>query len=509
MWQKKGLALVMGTALLAGGLAGCGGKEEGAAAVESKEPTTISIMTTFYSKEAPTEENLAIKELEKQTNTKLKFTWVTSNNYNDKSNVTLASGDLPDLMLVNDLFTPQIRQMAVQGAFWDVTELVKDYKNLVAYGEEAWTNTKMQDGRNYGIPRPRPVEGAGSAFPVVRKDWLDKLGMSIPETVEDIYQVMKAFKEKDPDGDGKHETVPFAANIEATWMGKLMWMEDLLNGSPGRWKVKDGQLVYSALEPGTREALVWANKFYKEGLLPEDAIIMKASQAEELLGAGKAGFSTLGTIESTYTHELNAKKVDPNAQIVALPYLTGPFGKMAYKGTGYFGAYLIPKTVPEAKVKKILEFLDWTSTQEADDLMRYGVKDVHYTVQNGVKTPNPDQAYTNSADLNQFMGGIVDYYNRAVNVKMDAEMTKRNKAILDERAKVSMSDPSTGLYSETGLLVQKELEQKIQDLKSKIILGKEPITAWDDYANMLKANGDFQKFAKEMNEAYQKRVGTK
>lgn len=506
MKRRTGMALAAGAAVLAMGItSGCG--EKGSGTEAGQEPVTISIMTTFYSKEAPTEDNPVIKELEKRTNTKLKFTWVTSNNYNDKSNVTLASGDLPDLMLVNDLFTPQIRQMAMQGAFWDVTDMMKDYKNLVAYGEEAWTNTKMQDGRNYAIPRPRPVEGAGSAFPVVRKDWLDKLGLKLPETVEDIYQVMKAFKEQDPDGDGKHETIPYAANIETTWMGKLMWLEDVLNGSPGRWKVKDGQLVYSALEPGTREALVWSRTFYKEGLIPEDAIIMKASQAEELLGAGKAGFSTLGTIENAYNHEQNAKKVDPDAQIVALPYLSGPFGKMAYKGTGYFGAYLIPKTVPEAKVRKILEFLDWTSTQEGNDLMRYGIQDVHYTVENGNKVSNPDKPYTNSADMNQIMAGIVDYYSRAVNLNMDAETAERNKKLLDERAKVSKSDPSTGLYSETGLKIQKELEQKIQDLKSKIILGKEPISAWDEYVSKLQADPEFQKFAGEMNDAYQKRVG--
>lgn len=69
-----------------------------------------------------------------------------------------------------------------------------------------------------------------------------------------------------------------------------------------------------------------------------------------------------------------------------------------------------------------------------------------------------------------------------------------------------MGDPAVGLYSETSTLVGTELRKKIQDMKTKVIMGKEPISAWDDYVEKLKADPDLLKITEEMNEAYQQRT---
>jgi ABC-type glycerol-3-phosphate transport system substrate-binding protein len=116
----------------------------------------------------------------------------------------LASGDLSDLNLVLNIFDSQVVQMATSGAFWDITPYIKDYKTLSAMPAVVWDNAKIK-GKNYGVPRPRPLEGSWGVH--VRKDWLDKLGMKVPETMDEMYAVLKAFTEKDPDGNGKADTL--------------------------------------------------------------------------------------------------------------------------------------------------------------------------------------------------------------------------------------------------------------------------------------------------------------
>ncbi len=90
------------------------------------KPTEISIMNHFFSPTPPLDNNPVKKEIEMLTNTKLNIQWISPNNYRDKFNVTLASGELPDLMLVGDPFDPVFRSAAEKGAFWDVGPYIKD-----------------------------------------------------------------------------------------------------------------------------------------------------------------------------------------------------------------------------------------------------------------------------------------------------------------------------------------------------------------------------------------------
>jgi putative aldouronate transport system substrate-binding protein len=174
-----GAALLSMTLLLAQACSGQGpstsspaGAAGGKTEAQAEAPTDISIMIDFTLAEPPGDDNVIKKEIEKLTNTRLKFTWVSSNNYVDKQNVTLASGDLPDMIMIDDPFAAQVKQMIKQGAFWDITPYIKDYPNLTTrIPKDSWDNSKI-GGKNYGVPRMRPLDGGGS-FPLVRKDWLD------------------------------------------------------------------------------------------------------------------------------------------------------------------------------------------------------------------------------------------------------------------------------------------------------------------------------------------------
>ncbi|MET3849103.1 extracellular solute-binding protein [Paenibacillus sp. OAE614] len=487
--------------LIAALLVGCSGGGGGGGA-SGDGPLNVSIMTMYYTPEPPGKDNVVVKEIEKRTNTKLNITWVSPNNYADKVNVTLASGDIPDLMLLDNAFTAQVRTMVAQGALWDLTPYIKDYPNLMKFPKETWTNTKQADGKNYGIPRVRPVEGGG--FVYLRKDWMDKLNLEVPKTIDEFYDVLKAFVEKDPDGNGKDDTIGYASFVDQSGMASLGQLQNVFTKTNGDWSLVDGKLVNVNLLPGVRDALVWMNKAYREKLLPEDLATLKNSQAKDLLKAGRAG-GFQDTVEAAWEPTEELRKTDPKADFLPLVSLNG----YVNRDSGFFGMYAIPKTVPEAKMKKLLELMDYGASDEGSDLASFGIKDIHYKEENSVKVPT-EQAKTDIV-AQQALGQIFikyDKYLRAYRSGMPSDILERNKQIIDERAKLSVPEVAVGLNSDTNTKVGTELGKKIQDMKTKVILGKAPIEEWDRFVGELKNDPDLLKITEEINASYQQRISS-
>jgi putative aldouronate transport system substrate-binding protein len=503
---KKSSAVVLSCVIgITGVLAGCAqGTNEAAGngTTVPQAPVEISIMSDFYSPEPPKDDDPIRKEIEKKTNTKLNITWVSPNNYGDKTNVTLASGDIPELMLIREPFQAQIRKMADQGAFWDLTPFVKDYKNLGNFPEESWKNTSL-NGKNYGIPFARPLFGT-EGMPIMRKDWLDQLGLQPPKNLDDMYAVMKAFTEKDPDGNGKNDTIGLTATVSANNMGSLSWVENVLNGNYGKWKEKDGKLVDLTFEQGTRNALVWLAKVYKEGLLAPDFPTLKNTQVRESITTNKVGIFT-DAIKPTWLLTGQMRGTNPKADLLALSYLEGPEGKFAPKGSGAYGFWVIPKSVPEDKMKKILAFMDYGATLEGSEMANYGFKGEHYNVQDGM--------YVFTEKAKEYTGVIfpifqsLDKYAFAYQTGIQSDFLKRNMTIIDELAKVAKGDPAIGLNSDTYNKVGLDYDKRTQDMKVKVIFGREPLEAWDTYINSLKTDTQYQKIIAEFNEDYKKRQG--
>lgn len=505
-----GLSLALAVPLL---LNGCGSNsaepESGAATgPEDKKPVSFSIMTNFYNQTPPADDTEFKKKLEQLTNSSLKIQWVSANNYTDKLNVTLASGDLPDMLYINDPFTTVFRNMAAQQAFWDITPYLKDYPNLTKYIDKvAWDATKMADGKNYGIPRPRSVDG--DSFFILRKDWLDNLGLAEPKTADELYAVMKAFVEKDPDKNGKNDTVGFSGYFNADSMGGMNLFEYFFHGATGDWKLqKDGTLAFTALLPEEKQALEYMAKMYKEKLLPEDLAALKNSQARDLFTSGKSGIigDKAGNLPS-YLPTLN--KIQPGASALPLTSING-YNTM---GSGFAGIYAISKKVPEDKLKRILEAVNASMTSEVFLHIKYGLEGVHYKVENGKKVIDAEAKTRDALSdyLQIFNAGPDDenFYKSSLPADKYGNLADTLIKIEENRRSTSVPNYSIGLYSETKQKINAELMKKTQDLKTKIIIGVEPISSWDAYVAKLKTDADLIKMTEEINAAYQKRVSAK
>lgn len=238
--NKKSIALPFSVLLSSSlVLSACGGSTSsggGQPTDKDQAPVELTLNTLSYGTQFPDDNNPVVKEFEKRTNTKLKIDWVPVTTSEDKFKVLYASGNLPDVTFVEDLNDSQIRGLIKQGVFWDLTPYIKDYPNLMNPNlAEMWEIAKIE-GKNYSIPRYYPTHGGG-VFPMLRKDWLDKLGMEVPETLDEFYEALKAFKEKDPDGNGVDDTIGYSASL--AYMG---FIYNVFNDTQGAWKLRDGKL---------------------------------------------------------------------------------------------------------------------------------------------------------------------------------------------------------------------------------------------------------------------------
>lgn len=506
--RKALLTIPVLTLVAAAGLAGCGksgsqGGNQGGQAAD--KPLEVSIMTILLSTTPTADDNPLKLAIEEATNSKLNIQWVSGNNYTDKLNVTLASGDIPELILINDPFIPVFRNAVAQGAFWDITSYIQDYPNLSSkVSETAWELTKMEDGNNYGVPRPRPSEA--DSFFVIRKDWLDNVGMQEPKTTDELYQVLKAFAEKDPDQNGKNDTVPFAAYLNApTDMGALGQVESSFTGVNGKWKYVDGSLVNVNFLPEMREAIEFETKLYNEKLIPEDFASLKLSQVGEMFKANKAGviIEKAGTMTDYFDI---LKQVDPNFKETDFYPLTSINGYNP-KGPGFSGLLAIPKSVSEDKMKQILKLIDTWMDDDVFAIQQYGFEGTHYKVEDGKKIIDKEALTRDTAsNFNQIVY-VADPYASSTKEYFPEEVNELYESIQDERAKTSVADISIGLYSPTAQKSLSEFDKKVIDLKTKIILGREPITAWDDFVTKMKEDPDIVKMTQELTEAYKKRIG--
>lgn len=100
---------------------------------------------------------------------------------------------------------------------------------------------------------------------MINKSWLDKLGLKVPDTIDDLYNVLKAFKEQDPNGNGKQDEIPF---IELS--NDLISPFGIADLNNNFMVVKDGNAVYYPISEEYKEGLKWESKLFKDGLLDKE-----------------------------------------------------------------------------------------------------------------------------------------------------------------------------------------------------------------------------------------------
>ncbi|MFC5649538.1 extracellular solute-binding protein [Paenibacillus solisilvae] len=493
LWQA--IASISIVTLLAGVLAGCAEKtpnEQSKGGGEASEPTEISMMNVYFSGDAPNmNNNEYIKAIEDYTNTKLDFTWVPNSAYADKFTVTLASGQLPKTLLVLNAKTPAFISAVRDGAFWEIGPYIKQFTNLSRMKQNIFDSTAI-DGKIYGLFRPRPLAGIGI---ILRKDWLDNLGLKEPQTLEDLYQVIKAFTLNDPDKNGKNDTFGFAENNVLNGFESLL----VYYGGPNKWELADGKLTPAHLTKEYVDVLKFYRRLVAEKLINPDFPLINETQKRDLIVKGKAGvtFSSMNTV--TLLQD-GGEKVNPAIKLDVLRTLNGPKGERARGDTGFNGLFLFPKSSvkTEAELLKILGFFDKLSDQTMQNLIEYGKEGTDYKLENGkaVKLDTARKDFPLYLPQLRVDDGSLLYEEKDLN-PLDAKW----KTLTAANDQIAVLNPTAPLIVD--LPKTQDISKIIPDASTKYILGEIDEAAWlQAVEQWRKGGGDEQ--IRLMNEAYGK-----
>lgn len=279
--------------LLAGSVvvAGCGGNEEQTwsqdyeledVSFPVEEDVSLKILTesSTLAPEDPNEK-LLYQRLEERTGIEIEWRNFTGEAFGDRRNLAMSSGEMPDAIKNAGYSDYELLELADDEAIIPLNDLIEDYMpNLQQVLDEAPDYEAMmtaEDGNIYSFPWIEELgEGKESIhsvdnFPWINVEWLDELGLDMPETTEELKEVLIAFRDNDPAGNGQTIPMSFIINDGGQDPGFLFGSFGLGDNWDHIVVTNDGEVKLTAADEGYKEAIKFMNELYEEELLDLEA----------------------------------------------------------------------------------------------------------------------------------------------------------------------------------------------------------------------------------------------
>lgn len=319
----------------------------------------------------------------KKFGVKINFIHPPMGNEADQFNLMIASKKLPDIIEWNWANYPggpikAVEDKVVIPLNKYLDKYAPNYKKYLQKDPEARKLITTDRGEIISFAFVREKQWQGVYWgPQLRADWLKKLGLNPPETVDEWYKVLKAFKTKDPNGNGKLDEIPFsnAATPSNTfsWQGFIVGAWGII---PGFYQ-ENGKVKYGVIQPQFKQFAETIRKWYKEGLLDPGMLAPDSKRWEAKILNNEIG-SWVGLGGGNLARFLNIKRNqehDNVFDIVAVQYPTlkkgetPEFGQMDFRaGPGGAAITTQCKDIPLA-----MRILDWGYSKEGYMTFNFGI----------------------------------------------------------------------------------------------------------------------------------------
>ena len=450
----------------------------------------------------------------------------SSSDYNEKLNLAIAANDIPDILVVNE---QQFRKLAQSDMLEDLTDYYDTYacdiikQNIDSTDGKALENATY-DGKLLALPSVQ-VEADGYVLMWIRQDWLDELGLEAPTTIEELETVAKAFVDNKMGGENTIGIVGPTINgavyntfLSTNNLNNLDGIFQAYQAYPGYWvQDEEGKAVYGSTTEQTKEALAELNKMYEDGILDQELGVRK--DADEAWKSGKVGI-----LFSPWWHGYNVKDGIANEPDMEWKAYAAPLaadGQWYAKLAGVGGSYCVVRKGyehPEAAflLNNYLRVNEETFQSETDlDLSYYPGRVViapldenTYSVQalnaemKGEEVPEFDPLNYKllQADLAALPDCLEAPYDDMSIEKWNTDNTNFGRLYSLLMGSSAVEKASTeGIvnkvysitYTQTETMERKwtNLKKKEDETFLKIIIGEEPIEAFDTFVEEWNAEG--------------------
>lgn len=437
------------------------------------------------------------QEMEKRTGVKMEYIHPAIGQEGEQFNLLLASGDMPDIVEYNWYGIPGGPEKALEdGYIQKLNPLLEQYApNLTGYlkeNPEIDRMVKTDSGNYYVFPFLRGDEKLNiSVGPIIRKDWLDELGLENPETVDDWYSMLVKFR------DVKGASAPLA-------LGKSSIDKGFLVGAYGvstKFYVDGGQVLYGPIQPAYKEFLTTLKTWYTEGLIDKNFAMLASNTVSSNMLNGKSG-ATLALLASGMGSWLNTmKEKEPAYDLVGVQYPTlnkGETPKITQRDFEYKGSGSAAITTNCKNPEIAARYLDFAYSEEGHKLCNFGIENLTYTMEEGqpIYTDeilnNPDGLYVSDA-MSKYMrsynegpfvqdAGFADQYF-PLPQQQSALQTWSNTEAKDYNLPLVTPKPEESAEMAT---IMNEINTYVDEMMLKFVMGEEPIDSFDSYVEQIR-----------------------
>ena len=497
-------------------------------AESSDDPVKLTMWITLPDKQAASMTSLdempAFIELQERMNVDIEFIHPASTQATESFNLLVASGEFPDMVYFN-WNGIDINEYIEDGFIYEFTDVAKE--KAPNYFAAAHTNEEVlrqatlagENGERYwGFKFLQLDSGLRAGGPIIREDWLEKLNLKAPVTVDDWHNVLCSFRDQDPNGNGLADEIPLIAQKDNVLEGLPSWASAF--GVIQGWCMKDGKVVYGPIEEGFREYLATMSKWYSEGLIdPDYASTDGTSFASK--ATGDLGGAWIGRVSGTLGNYISARYNDgTDFSLIGIPWAQTADGHSYNIRSNMIQMSTNEATVITATSKNIdtcLKVLDYVYSPEGTLLFNFGIEGESYTMVDGI--PTYTDVITNNPNGLSVSNAIAHYAMAASSFSMIQSIDYFNQTLIYDQQKTAVRAWGT---SETSLLVPpitlnsdeiKRLNEIMADIDTlvtewatKTIMGQVSVDEFDQYVQTIKKMG-IEEAIEIQNVAYLRDIG--
>ncbi|MFD1385761.1 extracellular solute-binding protein [Oceanobacillus oncorhynchi subsp. oncorhynchi] len=465
---------------------------------------------------------LLLNEYEEMTNMDITWNMVPADGLEERRNLALASGDLPDVFYSANLPVSDVQKYGSQGTFIPLNDLIEEYapniKKVLDENPDIRKGITFPDGNIYSIPTVYSPDFSSlliGAKGWINGDWLEQLDMDNPETTEEFYEYLKAVKETDLNGNGKNDEIPLSSVAEMSriihWISGAFGVQNrgqlhtLIDSDPDSEDIR-----FYPIADQYKEMLEYLNMLYEEGLIEQNIYSLEvdqhlASAADDLYGA----------VQFYNPMELYGKEV--GEQFIPGNALEGPDGTKMYTGITSpvlsLGNFLI--TSENENPEAALRWIDYFWSEEGQKMFFMGIEGETYEeTEDGPKlteeiTDNPDGLTLTQALAKYIInpGGnhpvIVtdEYFTGSENAPADVEAAEQLEPYLIDEIWPAFT--YTAEENDRIAVLETDLQKYVEEMQAGFITGENDFSEWDAYVETIQEMG-YDEYMEIQQAAYER-----
>ncbi|WP_240041340.1 extracellular solute-binding protein [Paenibacillus ginsengarvi] len=512
--------------LIAGSLAWFGSRPTNSAKPEGGPPAFLTqgmpimsrpVELTFLAGKSATsasswDDVLVWKHYAGMSNMRIRFQLVPFESLGETRKLMLATGNYPDAFYAGRLTAAELMKYGKEGVLVPLEDLIDKYapniRALLGRYPDLRNSLTMPDGHIYSVPSYYDPDFLSMLIGTplwINRKWLETLHMPEPQTTDELYAYLKAVKERDPNGNGVADEIPYGSIGINVLLHQLKGAWGLGNRGLANvnvdWDEKSGRLRFIPADPAYKELLEYVHMLYAEGLIEKDIFTIGSG---EFYAKGALGVYGSAVMPNPFT-------LMKMTGYVGAPALQGPHGDRLYSHVkpplAHIGAFAVTNKnkYPEAT----LRWIDYLFGDEGSKLFFMGVPSVSYeeTPDGELRYVEPITASPDGLTMEQaltpyvtWLGGSYPGYARAPLFK-GSESLPESLAAAEKVKPYAVKEIWPPFNFSPGSLGT-EITSYVQSMQYKFITGEVPFTDWDKYIGNLKMIG-LDSYMQQYNEAFQ------